>query len=123
MFTNSPWMKVLTNWQLLPLKIQIWHKRSLNFQNLTKSLPGEIFLDKSSFLVLGKSQVGNISPWVKIGKVTRLVPEVWRIDRIGPCELKNWKKSKQVLILFIFDQFNPYDDFWEFTISAPKRLA
>jgi hypothetical protein len=32
---------------------------------LTELVPGEIFLDKKSILVLGKSQVGKYGPWVK----------------------------------------------------------
>ena len=57
----SPWVKKFEKITLSPLKIQKSPKWSLEFQILAELVPGGIFLEEKSFLVLGKSKLSEIA--------------------------------------------------------------
>ena len=66
MFTNSPWIKVYTTWQLLPLKLQNWQKWSLGIQNLEFS--------QNTLELCMNLQIGTILN--NFWKFTPLVPQI-----------------------------------------------
>ena len=61
----SPWVIKFEKITLLPLKIQNWQNRSLDFQKMAELVPGGIYLKEKSFLDLRKSKVIKTGPWMK----------------------------------------------------------
>jgi hypothetical protein len=68
-----------------------WQNQSLNFQEMTVLVPGSLFWNKKSKMVLGNSQFIKFDPWIKsLRKLQNwsLKFQKWQKQSLG---IFNWK--------------------------------
>jgi hypothetical protein len=85
-----------------------WQFQSLNFQNLSKSVPEHLFWKKSQPKSLENQKLSQLVPGWKVSKVYKISPWTLQSCQKLSLGLKFWKISIMVLVLLNFGRNGPW---------------
>ena len=84
-------------------------------------VPGGIFLDEKSFLVLGSLKIFNMDPWIKVfHEMAKQVPKLYKLGNFGPRVLNFGNLLLKVLVELQSGRKDPWDNIMEVGRFGPQ---